>query len=806
MIGLKKLAEVCRAELIGKAPTDTEIIGLFTDSRSARHSDNRIFIALNGKAHKGKDYIPELYKRGFRFFMLNGEIPKGCPEATFLQVRDTLAALQLWATYHRNKFALQVVGVSGSNGKTIVKEWLGKLLENHFSVVKSPRSYNSQVGVPLSVLQLQASHNCAIFEAGISLPREMEKLEKIIQPTLGIFTNIGEAHQQNFTDLPSKAREKAKLFKNCKTVVTGEKYPEILEALKSLPNQPHLITVGQSQNAVWQWQRNGHRISLSGPEGKHTLHFPFVDGASIENGIYAVVTARILGCSWEEIDRQIEFWEPVEMRMEFVQGPGQQVIVNDAYNSDPQSLKMALEFLQSYREKSPKILIFSDFVQSDSNSSRVYSRLGKWLKQYGIDQCFAVGPKCIAHQQYFPEKTNFFQTTEELLQKLGAYSFQDATILVKGARKFALERVVFRLAVQSHRTFLEINLSAMERTMGAYRNALPKGVKIMAMVKAFSYGVGSTEIARFMEYQKVDYLAVAYIDEGIELRKAGINLPILVLNPDARGFSLMHEYQLEPEIYHKNDLVAWRDSLEKWGTEKVGIHIKLDTGMHRLGFSEDEITEIIPLLKNVQVASIMSHLAASNDPEKREFTQYQIALFTRLSGKIIQNLEEKPMRHILNSQGIQHYPQAVFDMVRLGIGLYNIEAKKENSTLKWRAYISQIRHLNKGEFIGYECAYEMPRDGTIAVISVGYADGFRRSLSDGVGVVYIHGKPCPVVGKVCMDMTMVDVSGIKCTKGDEVEIFGFHQSVSEVAKAMQTIPYEVLTGISPRVQRVYFRE
>jgi Alr-MurF fusion protein len=453
------------------------------------------------------------------------------------------------------------------------------------------------------------------------------------------------------------------------------------------------------------------------------------------------------------------------------------------------------------------MIILSDFVQGDPNAEKLYRKVGKWIKEHQPDACFAIGEQCNQYRRHFPKNTRFFPSTDAFLEVIDGFTWENATILVKGARAFSLERVVYRLGLQTHRTILDVNLSAMERNLRHFRSKLPDRVKMMGMVKAFSYGVGAVEIARFLEYQNVDYLAVAYIDEGLELRKTGITLPILVLNPDVSGFPLMHEYRLEPEIFSFSTLKAWKRITGQHGDQLSPIHLKIDTGMNRLGFSRNDLPELLPRLHNVPVASIMSHLVASDDSNKRMFTESQIVLFKQMTDEIEASLGYTTIKHILNSSGIANYAKAAFDMVRLGIGLYGgVDNENLSPALRWRAYISQIRTVEKGAFIGYGCSYQMPRNGKIAVITVGYGDGFRRMLSNGAGKVYINGKACPVVGKVCMDMTMVDVTDINCSEGDEVEIFGEHQSLFDIADAMDTIPYEVLTGISPRVQRVYYRE
>lgn len=798
MITLKQLARITGGRIIGDATVG--IHDVFTDSRRSRLSIGQLFIALKGASHDGADYIPDLYQRGFRLFLTHRMPKDNLPDASFVLVDDTLKALQTWATHHRQQYEIPLVAITGSNGKTIVKEWLAVCLEADANVVRTPRSHNSQVGVPLSVLAINDTHRIGVFEAGISMPGEMPRLKTILSPTVGIFTNIGTAHQANFSSLEEKVREKAALFSDCEWVLTR---PGITsDVLREMGNK--VITVGKEQEADWRYEQVNGEVQIAHNDHVHRFAFPFLDKASLENGAYAVVAAHLLGVSFAQIEQQVTQWEPVEMRMEFVQGAGQRVVVNDAYATDPESLRVALEFLSAYRSDKPQVVILTDFIQSDPDECALYERVGSWLKAHNPDDVVAIGVACVRNRQHFPEHTHFFTGTEDFLSVIDGFHWSDATVLVKGARVFALERVVYRLARQTHRTILEVNLSSMERQLRKWRSKLPKHVKIMGMVKSFSYGVGAVEMARFLEYQQLDYLAVAYIDEGVELRKAGINLPIMVLNPDIGGFSLMHEYRLEPEIYRSDMIDAWRDMLKKRGDAEAPVHIKMDTGMNRLGFAWNDMENVVRQLKGVHVASVMSHLSASDDETKRAFTDMQIHRFTQACASLEEELGYPFMRHILNSNGIANYPHAAFDMVRMGIGLYGIGSSAP--ALRWRAHISQIRSVKKGEPIGYGAEASLPTDGVIAVVSVGYGDGFRRCLSNGKGAVYIHDKRCPVVGSVCMDVTMVDVTGVDCREGDDVEIIGPNQPLEALARDIDSIPYEVLTGISPRVQRVYFRE
>lgn len=799
MIRLRDLASVVGGKLSDPNAEDTIIEHILTDSRKHWYQPNTIFVALQGESHNGEAYIEDLFARGMRFFLCT-KVPKNQLQAAFIIVRDTRDALQKWAKYHRENLQLPILAITGSNGKTIVKEWAATLLSTQYSVVKSPRSFNSQVGVPLSVLLANENHSLGVFEAGISQPNEMHKLAQILQPQYGIFTNIGEAHQANFLDIKQKVFEKARLFHSCKWVLTKND-PMIIAALKALDNPPKVLVC--SEDFGFKQIKNGVRIEFN--QYPEDYFLPFSDTISIENVGYAIIVSRLLGVSQADIQHHLMRLQSVEMRMEFLQGPGNRVVVNDAYSSDPNSLQLALEQLHTYRPESQKSLIITDFVQSDRQPERLYRTVGERLAKYPFREIIAIGEESMKYGAFFPKNTHFYHNTEEALAKLELHNWGNDTILVKGARKFGLERLVYRLARQTHRTTLDINFSAMERNLRYIRKNLPERVKLMAMVKAFSYGVGAVEMARFLAYQKVDYLAVAIIDEGIELRKAGIQLPILVLNPDPSGFFLMSEYRLEPEIYTLENLHLWKSATSHLD-EASPIHLKFDTGMHRLGFDPDELEEVLKLIPFLRIASVMSHLAASENPEFDASTAKQISLLESMSKKIRAHTNYPFLTHILNTSGILRHPNGVFDMVRLGIGMYGVGNAELSPALQWKAHILQIRILSKEEKIGYGWSQSLDATGKIAVISAGYADGLRRSLSNSQGKVFIHGKACPFIGKISMDMSMVDVSKVDCRVGDEVEIIGPNQSLEDLAKAMHTIPYEVLTGISPRVQRVYFRE
>lgn len=794
---------------------------LLIDSRSLVQPEGTLFVALKTGKNDGHRYIPELLQRGVKLFLIEkGYDVSNLKGASFIVVDDTLKALQHIAAWHRSHFTIPVLGITGSNGKTIVKEWLYQLMSADKMIVRSPRSYNSQVGVPLSVWQVDNTHQLGIFEAGISQPGEMENLQQIIKPTIGLFTNIGEAHGLNFSDSRQKINEKLKLFKEVETLIYCCDYKEIDEEIKKDKSFAKIKLVRWSCKVDADFKvdeiviKDGTRLNASYKGSHLSVHIPFTDEASIENAIHCWVYMLITGYENAVIAKRMEQLQPVAMRMEMIEGMNNCSIINDVYNSDINSISVALDFLNQQRQHENKTLILSDVVQG-GDEQEVYRKLAGVINARKPSRLIGIGENISKHSGAFELEKHFFTNTNEFLNHLHEFNFHNETILVKGARSFGFEKISRALQQKAHETVLQINLNSLVNNLNYYRSRLKPGTGIMAMVKAFSYGSGSFEIANLLQYHKTDYLAVAYADEGVELRTAGISLPIMVMNPEPGSFDTMIRYQLEPEVYSYRVLNMVAEALKRSGSnEPLPVHIKIDTGMHRLGFGPDEVEKLAKeLLKNpqIKVRSIFSHLAASDADAHRDFTLLQIKRFKEASEKLKNVLGYPILTHILNSAGITRYPEAQFDMVRLGIGLYGVgvgeeEQKKLENVSSLKTTISQIHQLKKGETVGYNCRGLLQKDSVIATVAIGYADGYGRELGNGKGQMWVNGKPAPVVGDVCMDMCMLDITGIEAKEGDEVIVFDNISALRQMAKAMNTIPYEVLTGLSGRVKRIYTQE
>ena len=814
------LSEIAKA-LDVTAPGNDKVERLLIDSRSLVQPAGTLFVALKTSTNDGHKYIAELYQRGIRLFLVNkGYDTIAYKDAHFVAVPDTLKALQKLAQWHRTHFDIPVLAITGSNGKTIVKEWLYQLLSPDKIIVRSPRSYNSQVGVPLSVWQMDNTHQLAIFEAGISQPGEMENLQKIIKPTIGLFTNIGEAHSLNFKDSRQKIQEKLKLFKDVKTLIYCCDYKELDEEIKKDKSLANVNVFRWSKKVDADFKVNEVIVKQSTRltaqyKGEHiSLNIPFTDEASIENAINCWAYMLLTGYENSVIAKRINHLQPVAMRMEMIGGMNNCTIINDVYNSDINSLSVALDFLNQQRQHERKTLILSDIMQG-GDEEEVYRKVAGIINARKPSRLIGIGETISKYAGSFELEKLFFASTNEFLMHLPDFVFRDETILVKGARSFEFEKISRALQQKAHETVLEINLNALIHNLNYFRSLLKPGGKIMAMVKAFSYGSGTFEIANILQYHKADYLAVAYADEGVQLRTAGISLPIMVMNPEPGSFDTMVRYQLEPEVYSFRVLDMVVDAVKKSGSNQpLPIHIKVDTGMHRLGFQPAEIDKLIKELeknKSVKVQSVFSHLVASDADEHKEFTHLQISRYKEMSEKIIIGIGYPVMRHILNSAGIARFPEAQFDMVRLGIGLYGVganetEQKKLENVSSLKTTISQIHKLKSGETIGYNRRGVLKSDSVIATVAIGYADGYSRELGNSKGIMWVNGKPAPVMGSVCMDMCMLDITGINANEGDEVVIFDTIPALMKMAEGMNTIAYEVLTGLSGRVKRIYTHE
>lgn len=797
---------------------------LLIDSRKIIFPNSSLFFALESNRRDGHTFIEEVYNRGVRNFVVSKNIDAAkFPNANFLWVTDTLQALQQLAAYHRSQFNIPVIGITGSNGKTIVKEWLYQLLSADYNIVRSPRSYNSQIGVPLSVWQMTAQNSLAIFEAGISESREMEKLERMIQPTIGILTNIGDAHNEGFTNTNEKFSEKIKLFTNAEILIGRAKDFTVQKVEQSSSIQKPIIkTYGFSLENEFVIQsvniKETHsEVSIQYKANAAIVIVPFIDNASIENAITCICTMLQLGYHFATINERIALLEPVEMRMQLKKAINNCAVLNDSYSNDVSSLSIALDYLKQQSGSNATTVILSDILQTGIAQEQLYTQVATELQHRNISRLIGIGEQLHQHQNLFSSitQTSFFRSTDEFLQQANTHQFKDEFILLKGARVFAFERIDKWLEQKVHQTVLEINLSAMAHNLKAHQNKLKPGVKLMAMVKAFSYGSGSVEVARLLQFHKTDYLAVAYADEGVELRKAGISLPIMVMNADEAGFNALVEYNLEPEIYSFNIYQSFHQFLQQQGIANFPVHIKLNTGMNRLGFDETDVPTIANSLhqnNTMVVMSVFSHLTSSESAEHDVYTLQQAEIFKQCCDDIESTLGYSFIKHISNSAAIFRHPNLQMDMVRLGIGLYGVDSNNQSdlhlqtvATLK--STIAQIRNVEAGATVGYNKKGVLNRKSKIATVRIGYADGFSRQLGNGVGSVYIHQQLAPVVGNVCMDMIMVDVTDIpNVQEEDVVEIFGNHLPVQQVAKWCNTISYEIMTSVSQRVKRVYIEE
>lgn len=824
---LSFIAGITGGECILLAPDETGLSHLLTDSRKIVSPASSLFFAIKGDRRDGHDFIQDLHHIGVRNFVIaDRNVVSKFPDSNFIVCDQPLMALQKLAAFHRSKFKFPVIAITGSNGKTIVKEWLYQLLREDYHIVRSPKSYNSQIGVPLSVWQMKPDNDLAIFEAGISQPGEMKSLETIIRPDTGIFTNIGSAHDENFGSTAEKIKEKLQLFINCKSLIYCKDYQQIHDLVGdgiTLPGQRTYFTWSRKVKADLQIGRISKDKGETEIQGIFknrfiNIHIPFSDDASIENAILCWAYLLFLNYDQDVIAERMSLLSPVAMRLEMKEGINQCSIINDSYNSDLGSLTIALDFLNQQKQHAKRTVILSDILQSGKDERALYESVSELLAKKGVNRLIGIGTAINRQQDLFPMEKRFFLSTDEFLKSYSGNWFSHETILLKGARMFGFEQISKVLQQKAHETVLEINLNAVVHNLNYYRARLNPETKIMVMVKAFSYGSGSFEISNMLQFHHVDYLAVAYADEGVELRKGGISLPIMVMNPEEQSFETMINYKLEPEIYSFRVLQQFSDLLKRKSDELQGarfpIHLKIDTGMHRLGFEEQDINELVVRIRNnryLKIAGIFSHLAASDEAQHDGFTKHQAEQFKKMADQISSHFSYKICQHLLNSAGIIRFPEYQFDMVRLGIGLHGIAASPHEqkhlqmvATLK--TTISQIKTVKANDSIGYSRRGMVKRDSQIATVAIGYADGLNRRLGNGVGSMLVQGKKCPIVGSVCMDMTMLDITDVESKEGDEVIVFGPGYTILDMAKDLGTIPYEVLTAVSQRVKRVYFHE
>ena len=819
-ISIENITKLLNANRIGTK--ESEIDWILTDSRSLCFAEETLFFALKTKRNDGHKYIPDLYKRGVRNFVVS-DLPQNLEDygdANFLQLSQPLKGLQRLAEKYRSRFEVPVIGITGSNGKTIVKEWLYQLLSPERIITRSPRSYNSQIGVPLSVWLMNETTELGIFEAGISEMGEMEALQSIIRPTIGVLTNIGGAHQENFYSTTDKCMEKLALFKDCDVVI----YDGDNELIGGCISK----SLFSAREIAWSRVDNERPLFIEsvtknvasttvcyrylGMPNEYTI--PFIDDASVENSLHCLAVALYLMVPAEKIAERMAVLEPVAMRLEVKEGKNGCVLINDTYNSDLASLDIALDFMSRRTEDKgrKRTLILSDMFETGQTPKLLYRQVAELVQSRGIHKIIGVGEEIRSASSRFDMEKYFFQTTEELLASDLMEEFRNEVVLIKGSRAFHFDDISDRLELKVHETILEINLNALVDNLNYYRSKLKPETKMVCMVKASAYGAGSYEIAKTLQDCRVDYLAVAVADEGSDLRKAGITRSIIVMNPELSAFKTMFDYKLEPEVYSFNLLNELIKAAEKEGVTNFPIHIKLDTGMHRLGFAPSDIPELVNRLKRqtaVIPRSVFSHLVGSDGVQFDSFTRKQIETFEQASEQLQNCFSHKILRHICNTAGIERYPGAQFDMVRLGLGLYGVcpftnRILHNVSTLK--TTILQIHEVPQDETVGYSRKGRLNRDSRIASIPIGYADGLNRRLGNGNAYCLVNGQKATYVGNICMDVCMIDVTDIDCREGDKVVIFGDDLPVTVLSEILGTIPYEILTSVSNRVKRVYFQD
>ena len=822
MYTIEKITTLIGARRVGES--EAQIGWLLTDSRSLCFPEATLFFALSSARNDGHRYVGDLYRRGVRNFVVS-HLPQSIndyPDANFLVVMSPLEALQRLAERHRDEFDIPIVGLTGSNGKTMVKEWLYQLLSPSMVVTRSPRSYNSQIGVPLSVWLLDTQSEVALFEAGISQPGEMAALRDIIQPTIGVFTSLGDAHQENFRSLEEKCMEKLQLMLHAATVVYDTDDQVVGRCLRksgyageklgwSLTDPRAAFFVERQESDA-----NGVTVTYRFRDAAGSYHLPFIDEASVKCSYACAVVALHLGIDAEQLDERMRLLEPVAMRLEVKEGQRGCTLINDSYNSDVNALDIALDFMARRPDSKGRrhTLILSDICQSGDNPEALYHKVSELAVKRGVDQLIGVGQTISSQAAAIEVKEKyFFNDVTQLIGSKVFASLHDEVILIKGARPFGFDQLTELLEQKVHETILEVNLGAVVENLNYYRSFLKPTTKMVCMVKADAYGAGAVEVAKTLQDHRVDYLAVAVADEGVTLRKAGITSNIIIMNPEMTAFKTMFDYDLEPEVYNFRLLEALVKAAEKQGITGWPIHVKLDTGMHRLGFDpEKDIDSLVHRLKHQTALiprSVFSHFVGADSDDFDEFSAKQFECFERGSKALQAAFDHKILRHIDNSAGILHFPERQLDMCRLGIGLYGIDSRDNHilhtvSTLK--TTILQLREVKKEDTVGYSRKGTLQRDSRIAAIPIGYADGLNRHLGNGHCYCLVNGKKAPYVGNICMDVAMIDVTDIPCQEGDMVEIFGEQLPVTVLSDALDTIPYEVLTGLSSRVKKIYYQD
>jgi len=808
-----QIAEITNAQVIGDEKLLIKNIAF--DSRIIYSTKNTAFIAINTQKNSGEKFIEAAIDRGIEIIISEHHYPQ-YENITWIIVRNSVEFLQKLAKYHFENAHLKSIGITGSNGKTILKEWLYQCLWNEFRTVKSPKSFNSQIGLPLSLLQINDSHELGIFEVGISKPDEMEKQENIFHPQIGLLTHIGTAHLANFISEEQLIDEKIKLFRNSEVIIYNGDNSLVYNKINELYSTKKLITYGYKESNDVYFKNTSKDSDVVVQYFNEEISFPVYqrDEATLTNALALLTVLKELGISNDKIIEKINALKAVEMRLEAIEGIKENIIINDSFNLDLDSLKTALQFLNEYN-KPRKSLVLTDIVGVNSNSKELYEEVSELVNEQKFDSVFLIGHEISNYSELFKSKTSTYNNTKELIDSKHLTEIENQIILLKGARKFEIEKLKDILELRKHDTVLEINLNAILHNINYHKSLLKAETKMMAMVKANAYGLGSYEISEFLQHHHIDYLGVAFVDEGVELRKKGITVPIVVMNPEQHSYETVIAYNLEPEIYSFRVLEQFYEAVQKSGYDKkYPIHIKLETGMHRLGFKDVELDELSSTLaqKNLKVQSIFSHLSSSDMPSEKEFTLHQLEVFERNSSQLIKNLGYTPIRHILNSSGITNYPDQQYDMVRIGIGMLgessNSEINKQlRSVVSFKTVISQISMVEDGESVGYSRRFKTDHPTKIATIPVGYADGIPRLIGNQIGNVGIHKTLAPIVGNICMDMMMINVDHIPNLKeGDTVTIFNAKPTLKEFAEYCKTITYEVLTSISPRVKRIYIKD
>lgn len=798
---ISEIVEIVQGKIVS-FHQDYEIETLDTDSRKPSLDVRSLFFALDGFQRDGHDFISQAYQKGVRSFIVSKTVD-ALPEANFIKVENVLVALQQLGKARRENYDVPVVGITGSNGKTIVKEWLATVIGQRYRVTKSPKSYNSQIGVPLSVWTLNAESEIGVFEAGISQSGEMASLERVIQPTIGIITNIGEAHDAGFSSREAKLKEKLQLFRNCEKVVYCQDQRMIHHHVD--PDS----AVGWSlkdQTAPIYFAKNEAGFSCAFNSGIYQFKTKLTQVHDVENILHVISICLLFGLSEDDINNGLDLLKPVAMRLQLKTGVGQIYLVDDSYNNDLAGLKVALEYLQQQPFKSRKSIVLSDIQQSGKDLGSLYEEVNRLLVSHRINRLIGVGSEISSSATVFEIEKHFFPTTQHLIRNMP--SFSDELVLIKGARGFEFEKIVAILEEKSHGTVLEVNMEALTHNLNVFKSKLRPETKLMVMVKAFAYGGGLNEVAHLLQFHKVDYLGVAYLDEGIQLRRNGIHLPIMVMNPERDHLSMLSEFDLQPEIYSLSILDKYLEDVRN----PQSVHLKIESGMNRLGFTEDDVPTLLSRIRNsgLRIAGIFTHFSSSDNPKYDSFTEMQAGKFDRIYDTICAELDYKPLKHAINSSGIARWPKFQYDMVRLGIGLYGYDSSNTSLNLKTvstlKATVSQVKSVKKGHSIGYNRMGTARSDGQIAILSIGYADGYLRVFSNGNAFVQINGKRAPTIGNVCMDMIMVDVTGLDVCEGDEAVVFGKDPTIVQLADWAGTIPYEILTNIGQRVKRVFVSE